>query len=87
MSELMAFPAITVIAWGIGEVAKALSIPNKYIPAIVSVVGGLLGLAGMAVVNGFPATDPLTAVAVGIISGLGSTGAHQVVHQLKKEDE
>jgi hypothetical protein len=86
MNEIIAFPAITVIAWCIGEVVKALSIPNKYIPSIVCVVGGILGVVGMMVIKGFPATDPLTAVAVGVVSGLASTGAHQAVHQLKKED-
>lgn len=30
----------------------------------------------------FPATDPVTAVAVGIASGLAATGVNQVIKQL-----
>ena len=35
----------------------------------------------------FPAQDILTALAVGIVSGLAATGANQVGKQLKKEEE
>lgn len=34
----------------------------------------------------FPAADPLTALAVGIVSGLAATGADQVVKQAKKNE-
>ena len=56
---------------------------------ILRLAGGdlnaLLGLAGYygGMVD-FPATDPLTALAVGIVSGLAATGADQVAKQLKK---
>ena len=33
---------------------------------------------------GFPAGDPISAVAVGIVSGLAATGADQISKQLKK---
>ena len=33
----------------------------------------------------FPAQDPLTALAVGIVSGLAATGVNQVAKQLTKE--
>ena len=32
----------------------------------------------------FPATDPITAAAVGVASGLAATGLDQAVKQLKK---
>ncbi len=32
----------------------------------------------------FPAADPITAVAVGIVSGLAATGADQIAKQLKQ---
>ena len=40
--------AITVIAYLLGEVAKASRLDNKWIPIICGVTGGLLGLLGMA---------------------------------------
>lgn len=33
----------------------------------------------------FPAADPLTALAVGIVSGLAATGADQVIKQIGKD--
>ena len=46
--------------------------------------GAVLGVAGMYVMPEFPAADPITAVAVGIVSGLAATGADQAVKQLKQ---
>jgi len=44
------------------------------------------GIASVAYINvpDFPATDPLTALAVGIVSGLAATGADQVIKQIGK---
>ena len=76
--------AITVICYLIGLVVKASGLDNKYIPAIVGVCGGVLGAAALHLgVADFPATDPLTAVAVGIVSGLAATGVNQMVKQSK----
>ena len=76
--------AITVICYLIGLVVKASRLDNKYIPAIVGVCGGVLGAAALYLgVADFPATDPLTAVAVGIVSGLAATGVNQMVKQSK----
>ena len=75
--------AITVIAYLIGLIVKASGLDNKYIPAIVGVCGGLLGAAGLYLgLPDYPASDPLTAVAVGIVSGLAATGINQVGKQL-----
>ena len=76
---------ITVICYLLGQIVKATGIPGKWIPCIVGVFGGLLGIAGLYVMADFPAAEPITAVAVGIVSGLASTGVHQVVKQLKEE--
>ena len=76
--------AITVICYLIGLVVKASGLDNKYIPAIVGICGGALGAAALYLgVADFPATDPLTAVAVGIVSGLAATGVNQMVKQSK----
>lgn len=76
--------AITVICYLIGEGIKASGLDNKWIPVIVGLCGGILGVVGMMVMQEFPANDYLTAVAVGIVSGLGATGANQIVKQLKQ---
>lgn len=76
--------AITVICYLIGLVVKASGLDNKYIPASVGVCGGVLGVAALYLgVADFPAADPLTAVAVGIVSGLAATGVNQMVKQSK----
>ena len=78
--------AITVICYLVGLVVKASPYNNdQYIPIACGLVGGLLGVAAMAVgLPDFPATDPLTAVAVGIVSGLAATGANQIIKQANK---
>ena len=45
--------------------------------------GGALGVVGKLVIADFPANDYLTAVAVGIVSGLAATGVDQINKQMK----
>lgn len=78
--------AITVIAYLIGEIVKATGLDNKWIPVICGVCGGALGVVGMKIMPDFPATDYITAVAVGIVSGLAATGANQIVKQMGKNE-
>ena len=78
--------AITVIAYLIGEIVKATGLDNKWIPVICGVCGGALGVVGMMIMPEFRATDYITAVAVGIVSGLAATGANQIVKQLGKSE-
>ena len=74
---------ITVIAFFFGEVAKSITkLDNKWIPVICGAVGALLGVAGMYTIPEFPATDILSAIAVGIVSGMAATGLHQTMKQL-----
>lgn len=80
--------AIVVICYLVGVAAKAIpAIKDEVIPVIVGVVGGILGVVGMYVMPDFPATDILNAVAIGIVSGLASTGVNQVGKQLTKKTE
>lgn len=74
--------AITVICLLVGQGVKASGIDNKWIPIICGVFGGVLGVMGMFIMPDFPATDYITATAVGIVSGLSATGANQVFKQL-----
>ena len=78
--------AITVICYLVGLCVKAVpNMADKYIPICCGVAGALLGVAGLYLgLPDFPASDPVTAVAVGIVSGLAATGANQVFKQLGK---
>lgn len=77
--------AIVVITYLIGLAAKVNSkIKDEIIPVIVGVAGGILGVVGMYVMPDFPANDILNAIAVGIVSGLASTGVNQAYKQIKK---
>ena len=82
--DMIQVVAITVICYLIGMVVKAAPIDNKWIPCIVGIVGGALGVVGMYIMPDFPAKDLLNAVAIGIVSGLASTGAHQIGKQLRE---
>lgn len=76
--------AITVIAYLVGIGVKASAINDKWIPIIVGSVGAVLGVVGMFIMPDFPATDYITAVAIGIVSGLAATGAHQIGKQMSE---
>lgn len=79
--------AITVICYLIGMGCKATGKIDKWIPVIVGVMGGILGVVGWKTITGFPAEDVLNAIAVGIASGLASTGVNQIVKQLSQSSE
>ena len=74
---------ITVICYLIGQTVKASGLDNEWIPIIVGASGGALGVAGMLMIAEFPANDYLTAVAVGIVSGLAATGVNQINKQMR----
>ena len=73
--------AITVICLLIGQGVKASGLDNKFIPILCGVAGGVLG-TGMFLMPDFPATDYITAAAVGIVSGFAATGVNQVFKQM-----
>lgn len=77
--------AITVICYLVGLIVKATPAPNNLIPILCGVAGMILGLvsyfAGLEVL---PAGDPVTAAAVGVVSGLAATGVDQIKQQLTK---
>lgn len=76
--------AIIVICYLIGIGAKLIpGIKDNYIPVIVGVFGGILGVVGLYVIPDFPANDILNAISVGIVSGLASTGVNQIYKKTK----
>lgn len=77
---------ITVIAYLVGLAVKATALPNRWIPVICAAVGGALGVVGLYTMPDFPAADMLTAIAVGIVSGLAATGIDQTVKQLGSKE-
>ena len=76
--------AITVICFLVAEAIKATPLDNKWLPVICGVCGAILGVVALRVMPEYPASDIITAIAVGIVSGLAATGAHQVYKQLKE---
>ena len=84
ISSMTTVIAIVVICYLIGLAAKTIpAVKDNYIPVIVGAFGGILGALGMYVIPDIPAQDILNAIAVGIVSGLSSTGVNQVYKQLK----
>ena len=76
---------IIMICYGVGFACKTFpKIPDERIPVIMLLVGGILGAIGMRVIPSFPATDYITAVAVGMFNGLTATGINQLYKQSKK---
>ena len=73
---------ITVICYLAAECIKATTLDNKWLPVICGVLGGALGIVAMLIMPDYPATDYITAVAVGIVSGLAATGVNQIGKQL-----
>ena len=72
---------VTVICFLAGRLVEATGLDNKYIPVIVGVAGGVLG---MFVMPDFPAADCMTAAAAGVVSGLAATGVRQAYKRLNK---
>ncbi len=75
--------AITVLCFLAAQGAKATALDNKWLPVICGVLGGALGVIGMYIMPEYPATDWITAAAVGVVSGLAATGVHQMYKQVK----
>ena len=79
--------AITVICALIGQIIKNTRLDSRWIPCVVGAAGGILGIVGLYVMAEFPASEPLSASAVGIVSGLASTGLYELKKQLTRGDE
>jgi len=82
--DLVQVVAITVICYLVGMLIKASPMDDKWIPCIMGVLGGILGVVGMYLMPDWPAKDILNSVAIGIVNGLAATGAHQLGKQLKE---
>lgn len=76
--------AITVICYLIAQGVKATNLNNKWIPVICGLCGGILGEVAAMVMPEFPAVDPISAAAIGIVSGFAATGVNQMYKQLRE---
>lgn len=74
--------AITAICYLAASAVKATALPNKWLPVICGVCGGVLGVISMWIMPQYPAEDLITALAIGIVSGFSATGVDQAIKQL-----
>jgi len=79
---LTSVAAITVICYLAAAIIKSTPLDKKWLPAICGILGGILGIVAMYVMREYPASDLITAIAVGIVSGLAATGVNQIFKQL-----
>ena len=91
--QYLGIPSIIIICYLIGEISKLLILKKKknykYIPIIVGISGGILGLISYyispeIVLN---VKEPLIAISLGIVSGLASTGSHEMINKIIKQKE
>jgi len=76
--------SIMIISYLVGEVLKALKVPDEWIPAANGAVGAVLGVVGLFVIPDFPAADVMSAISVGIVSSWSATGLDQTIRQRVK---
>ena len=74
--------AITVICLLIGQGVQVAPLNSASLPIIFGEAGRNPCIAGMFLMPDFPATDYITAAAVGIVSGFAATGVNQVFKQM-----
>ena len=87
ISTLGSCVAIVMICYIVGMGCKASKrISDEWIPVIMAIIGGVLGAVGMGVIPDFPATDYITAVAVGMFNGLSATGVNQIIKQTVQKE-
>ena len=75
--EVATVVSIVIICYLVGIAIKLSPLDDKWIPLIVGVAGGILGVVGMRVIPNYPADNIMDAIAVGIVSGFAATGVDQ----------
>lgn len=79
--------AITMIAYFVGIIIKSSKLDNKWIPISCGLTGLILGIVAYFIkMPDMPASDPITAAAIGIASGLAATGINQVFKEFKEDN-
>ena len=91
--QYVGIPSIIIIWYLIGEIFKLLILKKKnkykYITIIVGSAGGFFGLLAYYVSPDIVLNveNPFVALALGILSGLASTGSYEVIHKLVSQKE
>lgn len=77
--DKMIIPVIVIFSLVLGYILKKwMPTDNKYIPTILTILGGVLG--------GFISGWNIESVTAGMLSALASTGLHQLFYQYLKID-
>ena len=91
--QYLGIPSIIIICYLIGEISKLLLLKKKknykYIPIIVGISGGILGLISYYISPNIVLNvkEPIIAISLGIVSGLASTGSHEMINKIIKQKE
>lgn len=84
--SIVGIPAIVIISYLVTEGFKQF-VKKKYLPTIAGLTGAIFGLlAYFFAPNLIPTADIITSIAVGIVSGLASTGSDQLVKKLIEKE-
>lgn len=80
--------SISIICYLIGMALKSIGgFDDRRIPVVMGVAGAILGVVSFFCAPGIiPAEDLVTAIAIGVVSGLGATGVNQIYKQSIKEE-
>ena len=80
--------AIAVICYFVGMGLKAWdTFDDRKIPVMMCACGGIIGVVAYYFATSLiPATDPFTALAIGIVSGAMATTINQIWKQSQKEE-
>lgn len=87
--EIISIPVIVIICYVIGELIKVVfkNKINKYIPIIVTTIGGILGvliyLTNRELLMGID--NIYSSIVIGLISGSSSTGTNELIKKVFKE--
>jgi len=88
MEGLITIAPIVGICYILGTGIKQTNLVDaKWIPLILGILGGFLGIACFCSMSDFPATSLIEAIAYGMFSGWTSTGINQVYKQLQDGGE
>lgn len=85
ISEIPHVASIALVCSLIGQIIKQTKIKNKWIPIIIGISGALLGVLAHFFMPGFPSSDIIGSIAIGIVSSTASTWAHQIGKQINKD--
>ena len=71
---------VTVICYLAAQLVKATPLDKKWLPGICGLLGAILGAIGLYTMPGWPSSDILDSIAIGIVSGFAATGAVSYTH-------